>query len=71
MTFWDDYLRNPPAEINFPSRPTEDYHCVRWVGYEGGLEIDELWQFGREMRGIGKFPPEMDFTKQGVRHSAE
>ena len=62
--FWDDYLRNPPPEILFPASP-EDYHCSRWVGYEGGLEIDELWQFGIEMRGIGKMPPEMDFTKYG------
>ena len=68
MGFWDKYLRNPPPEVTFPvdwrANP-EDSHCVRWVGYEGGLEIDELWQFGRGMRGIGKMPPRMDFTKYG------
>ena len=68
MVFWDNFLRNPPPEVNFPpdwrGKPA-DYHCVRWVGYAGGLEIDELWQFGRGMRGIGKMPPESDFTKYG------
>ena len=68
MDFWDKYLRNPPPEVNFPAdwrASPEDFHCVRWVGYEGGLEIDELWQFGSAMRGIDKWPPEMDFTKYG------
>lgn len=68
MVFWDKYLRNPPPEVDSPpgwlSDP-DDYHCVRWVGYAGGLEIDELWQFGQGMRGIGMMPPEMDFTKYG------
>ena len=68
MAFWDKYLRHPPPEVNFPADwrySPEDSHCVRWVGYEGGLEIDELWQFGKGMRGIGKMPPAMDFTKYG------
>ena len=68
MDFWDKYLRDPPPEIDFSAdwrASPEDFHCVRWVGYEGGLEIDELWQFGSEMRGIDKWPPEMDFTKYG------
>ena len=68
MAFWDNYLKDPPLEVNFPvdwRHSPEDYHCVRWVGYEGGFEIDELWQFGRGMRGIGTWPPEMDFTKYG------
>ena len=66
--FWDRYLRNPPQEVTFPQgwhANPEDYHCVRWVGFEGGLEIDELWQFGSEMRGIDKMPPKMDFTQFG------
>ena len=45
VDFWDRYLRNPPPEINSPGDwygSPEDYHCVRWVGYEGGLEIDQL-----------------------------
>lgn len=68
MDFWDEYLRNPPLEVTFPGDSLanpDDYHCVRWVGYEGGLEIDELWQFGQEMRGKNKWPPMMDFTKYG------
>ena len=66
--FWDKYLRNPPPEVSFSAdwhTKPEDYHCVRWVGFEEGLEIDELWQFGSEMRGTGKWLPEMDFTKYG------
>ena len=66
--FWGQYLRNPPPEVSFPAdwrTNPEDYHCVRWVGFEGGLEIDELWQFGSEMRGTGEWLPEMDFTKYG------
>ena len=66
--FWDRYLRTPPPEVNFQMdwrTSSEDYHCVRWVGYEGGLEIDELWQFGSEMRGVGTWPPKMNFTKYG------
>ena len=49
MGFWEDYLREPPTEVRFPGHQNsnpDDYHCVRWRGYEGGLEIDELWQFG-------------------------
>ena len=68
MGFWDEYLRNPPREIVFPAdwrANPADYHCSRWVGYAGGFEIDKLWQFGRGMRGIGKMPPAMDFTKYG------
>ena len=69
MSFWDDYLRNPPAEIRFPrhwNADPEDYHCVRWRGYEGGLEVDELWQFGsRGMRGKDKMRPLPDFTQFG------
>ena len=68
MSFWDEYLRNPPFEVTSPEDwrgNPEDFHCVRWVGYAGGLEIDELWQFGRGMRGIGKMPPKMDLTKYG------
>jgi hypothetical protein len=66
--FWDDYLRDPPLEVNFSAdlrHNPEDSHCVRWRGYEGGFEIDELWQFGRGMRGIGKMPPAIGFTKYG------
>ena len=66
--FWDQYLRKPPPEVNFPLdwRTSPEYsHCVRWVGFEGGLEIDELWQFGSEMRSTGKLLPKMDFTKYG------
>ncbi len=68
MVFWDKYLRNPPHEV---TSPTDWYvdparnHCVRWVGYEGGFEIDELWQFGSGMRGIGKAPPERNFIEYG------
>ena len=68
MGFWDEYLRNPPSVVNFPDDcrdNPEDFHCVRWVGYAGGLEIDELWQFGRGMRAKGKMPPEMGFTQYG------
>ena len=47
--FWARYLRNPPPEVtlqgNWRADP-DDYHCVRWRGYEGGLEVDDLWQFG-------------------------
>lgn len=68
-TFWDDYLRKPPAKVSFPrhwSVDPDDYHCVRWVGYEGGLEIDELWQFGGVwMRGTEDWPPLPDFIKYG------
>lgn len=66
--FWDRFLRKPPPEVNVPAdlnTNSEDNHCVRWVGLEGGLEIDELWQFGSGMRGIGQWPPRMDFTKYG------
>ena len=68
MVVWDKFLRRPPTEVSFPrdSRADpSDYHCVRWVGYAGGIELDELWQFGNEMRGIGAMPPEMDFTRFG------
>ena len=68
VVFWDEYLRNPPSEVYFPVGQEDDpeaYHCVRWVGYEGGLELDELWQFGRGMRGINAWPPRMDFSKYG------
>ncbi len=68
MGFWDDYLRKPPSEVYFPAGREDDpeaYHCVRWIGYEGGLEIDELWDFGKGVRGIGIWPPKMDFTKYG------
>ncbi len=68
MNFWDKYLRNPPPEVIF-SADSEvnpaDSHCVRWVGYAGGFEIDGLWQFGGGMRGIDNSPPEMNFTKYG------
>ena len=66
--FWDEYLRNPPFEVYFSPDYQDDpeaYHCVRWVGYEGGLELDELWDFGRGMRGVNAWPPKMDFTKYG------
>ena len=68
MDFWHKYLRKPPPEVNLPADWRDnpaDYHCVRWVGYAGGLELDELWQFGRGMRGKGKMPPARDFTKYG------
>ena len=68
MDFWDRYLRNPPSGVYFPANQqgdSEDYHCVRWVGYKGGLELDELWQFGEGMRGVNTMPPKMDFTKYG------
>ena len=68
MAYWDNFLRNPPPEVNCPSgwrAGPADSHCVRWAGYEGGLEIDELWEFGGGIRGIGEWPPEMDFTKYG------
>ena len=69
MNFWDEFLRNPPTEVHLPgsflAKP-DDCHCIRWRGYEGGLEINELWQFGRAwMRGTGRMPPLPDFTEYG------
>ena len=69
--FWDEFLENPPMEITsaFFSRHEvnpDDYHCVRWVGFEGDFEIDELWQFGRSgMRGKGRMPPQRSFPQYG------
>ena len=68
MVFWDNFLRKPPIEVNIPGdwrASPEDTHCVRWRGYEGGLEIDELWDFGKGMRTTGRMPLEVGFTKYG------
>lgn len=68
MDFWDEYLKNPPTEVTFPGHwhaKPDDFHCVRWVGYETGLELDELWQFGRGMRGKCGWLPERGFPKYG------
>ncbi len=72
MNSWDDFLRNPPPEIAFPTSwdtDPEAYHCVRWVGYggeyEGKFEVDELWNFGSAPRWKGMKPAERSFTKYG------
>ena len=44
----------------------DDSHCVRWVGYEGDLITDELWQFGGNgIRKRRQPPPERSFTEYG------
>ena len=68
MSFWDEYLKNPPPEVTFPTNwdaDPEAYHCVRWIGYGGEYEADELWNFGWGSRWIGRTAPEMNFTKYG------
>ena len=69
MGFWEDYLREPPTEVRFPGHQNsnpDDYHCVRWRGYEGELEIDELWQFGGNgIRGKDRRSPQCSFTEYG------
>ena len=68
MSFWDEYLKNPPPEVKFSTNwgtDPEACHCVQWVGYGGEYEADELWNFGSGSRWIGRMPPEMDFTKYG------
>ena len=65
MSFWDDYLSNPPFEVKSlsPGDPA-DTHIILWRGHED-FDVKELWDFDSGMRWHGKQASLPDFVKYG------
>ena len=69
MTYWDEYLKNPPFEVSALKgirlwENEDDAHCVLWRGYEG-FDHEELWDFGSGNRWKGRMPAPAGFPTYG------
>lgn len=64
MNFWEDYLNNPPFEVQSPFEgDPADSHAVLWRGYEDH-DAEELWEFGSGRRW-SRPPPLPSFVEHG------
>ena len=66
--FWRRFLESPPLEVNFAidNDDPDLAHCVLRTGYEEGLILSDLWQFGgRGIASKGRMPPKMSYLEYG------
>ena len=65
MSFWDDYLSDPPFEVMsmFPGDPS-DTHIVLWRGHED-FDLKDLWDFDSGIRWHGRPHSLPNFVKYG------
>ena len=65
MSFWNDYLRNPPFDVMSETIGTSsDSHAVLRRGYQD-FDFEELWDFGSGMSGHTDPAPLPSFPKHG------
>lgn len=65
MSFWDDFLENPPFDvISDESGSSSDSHAVLRRGYDG-FDLEELWDFGSGMSGHEEPAPLPSFPEHG------
>ena len=65
MSFWDDFLENPPFDVmSNESGPSSDSHAVLRCGYDG-FDLEELWDFGSGMTGHAEPAPLPSFPEHG------
>ena len=65
MSFWNDYLRNPPFDVMSETiGASSDSHAVLRRGYQD-FDFEELWDFGSGMSGHTDPAPLPSFPKHG------
>ena len=67
MSFWEDYLKNPPFEVTLQTTgESTDSHAVLRRGYEN-FDLEELWDFGSGMSWHTYPLPLPSFLEHGGR----